>query len=59
VISRRADFVEPFTRRGFTPGMLPRQPLPHVGMERFLEEFLSDFSSQPLAVDPGVWAPPS
>jgi hypothetical protein len=59
VISRKKEFIEPFVRRGFTPGMVPEQPLPHVGMERFLEEFLSDFSSQPLTVDPGVWGPPS
>jgi hypothetical protein len=59
IISRKRDFIEPFERRGFTPGMVPRQPLPHVGMERFLEEFLSDFSSEPLTVDPGVWGPPS
>jgi sulfatase-like protein len=59
VISRKREFIEPFTRRGFTPGLVPEQPLPHVGMERFLEEFLSDFSSEPLTVDPGVWGPPS
>jgi hypothetical protein len=37
--------------------MIPDQPLPHVGMERFMEEFLSDFSTEHLAVDPGIWAP--
>jgi len=37
--------------------MVPTQPLPHVGMERFMEEFLSDFSTQRLAVDPGIWPP--
>lgn len=56
VVSRRADFVEPFLKRGYTPGMVPEQPLPHVGMERFVEEFLSDFSTEPLVVDPGIWA---
>lgn len=56
VVSRRADFVAPFLRRGYTPGMVPEQPMPHVGMERFVEEFLSDFSTEPLAVEPGVWA---
>jgi hypothetical protein len=59
IISRKREFIEPFEKRGFTPGMVPAQPLPHVGMERFLEEFLSDFSSEPLTVDPGVWGPPS
>jgi Sulfatase len=57
VVSRRADFVEPFVKRGYTPGMVPEQPLPHAGMERFMEEILSDFSTEPLAVDPGVWSP--
>lgn len=59
VISRNREFVEPFVRRGYTPGMVPKQPMPHAGMERFLEEFLSDFSSEPLTVDPGIWNPPS
>ncbi len=55
VVSRNAELVAPFVRRGYTPGMIPAQPLPHVGMERFMEEFLSDFSTEPLAVDPGIW----
>jgi len=57
VVSRNPDFVAPFLRRGYVPGMIPEQPLPHVGMERFMEEFLSDFSTTPLAVDPGIWPP--
>jgi hypothetical protein len=57
VVSRNPDFVAPFLRRGYLPGMIPDQPLPHVGMERFMEEFLSDFSTEPLAVDPGIWPP--
>jgi Sulfatase len=57
VVSRNADFVAPFLRRGYVPGMVPDQPMPHVGMERFMEEFLSDFSTEPLAVDPGIWPP--
>jgi hypothetical protein len=59
VVSRNPDFVAPFLRRGYTPGMIPdpEQPMPHVGMERFMEEFLSDFSTEPLAVDPGIWPP--
>lgn len=57
VVSRNPDFVEPFVRRGYVRGMIPTQPMPHVGMERFLEEFLSDFSTEPLAVEPGIWPP--
>ncbi len=57
VASRNAAFVAPFLRRGYIPGMIPDQPLPHVGMERFMEELLADFSSEPLAVDPGIWPP--
>lgn len=57
IASRNPDFVAPFLRRGYVRGMVPNQPLPHVGMERFMEEFLSDFSSKPLAVDPGIWPP--
>jgi hypothetical protein len=57
VASRNPDFVAPFLHRGYMRGMIPDQPLPHVGMERFMEEFLSDFSSEPLAVDPGIWPP--
>jgi len=57
IACRNPAFVAPFLRRGYHPGMIPDQPLPHVGMERFMEEFLSDFSTEPLAVDPGIWPP--
>ncbi len=57
IASRNPDFVAPFLKRGYIRGMVPTQPLPHVGMERFMEEFLSDFSTEPLAVDPGIWPP--
>ncbi len=57
VASRSPELIEPFLRRGYVPGMVPTQPLPHVGMERFMEEFLADFSTKPLAVDPGIWPP--
>jgi hypothetical protein len=57
VASRSPEMIEPFIKRGYVPGMVPSQPLPHVGMERFMEEFLADFSSRPLAVDPGIWPP--
>ncbi len=55
VASRNPAFVQPFLDRGYEPGMIPTQPLPHVGMERFMEEFLADFSTEPLAVEPGLW----
>jgi hypothetical protein len=57
IACRNPDFIAPFLRRGYIRGMIPNQPLPHVGMERFMEEFLSDFSTEPLAVDPGIWPP--
>jgi len=57
IASRNPEFVAPFLRRGYVPGMIPDQPLPHVGMERFMEELLSDFSTEALAVDPGIWPP--
>jgi phosphoglycerol transferase MdoB-like AlkP superfamily enzyme len=57
VASRSPELIEPFRRRGYVSGMVPTQPLPHVGMERFMEEFLADFSTKPLAVDPGIWPP--
>lgn len=57
VASRSPELIEPFVRRGYVAGMVPTQPLPHVGMERFMEEFLADFSTKPLAVDPGIWPP--
>ncbi|NIO06380.1 MAG: sulfatase-like hydrolase/transferase [Proteobacteria bacterium] len=48
IISRNPDFLEPFTAWGYTPGMVPRQPLPHPGMETFLYGFLQDFSKPPM-----------
>jgi hypothetical protein len=57
IACRNPEFIAPFLRRGYIRGMIPDQPLPHVGMERFMEEFLSDFSTEPLAVDPGIWPP--
>jgi hypothetical protein len=47
VISRNRDFLEPFAARGYTPGIIPRQPCPHPGMETFLYGFLEDFSTAP------------
>jgi Sulfatase len=57
VASHNPAMIEPFLKRGYIRGLVPTQPLPHVGMERFMEEFLADFSSRPLAVDPGIWPP--
>lgn len=45
LLSRRGEFLEPFLRRGYTPGLIPGQPLPHKGLETFLPGFLEDFSS--------------
>jgi hypothetical protein len=45
VISRDRELLEPFYKRGYTPGLIPYQPPPHRGMETFLHEFLLDFST--------------
>lgn len=45
VISRNRNLLEPFRARGYTPGIIPRQPPPHSGMETFLYDFLEDFST--------------
>ncbi len=43
VISRNPRLLAPFRQRGYTPGVMPDQLLPHAGMERFMPDFLSDF----------------
>jgi len=45
VLSREAAVLEPFLRLGYTPGLVPRQPLPHAGLESFLPALLKDFTS--------------
>lgn len=45
VISRNKQFLEPFEKNGYTPGLIPKQPPPHPGMEAFLPDFLDAFSS--------------
>jgi hypothetical protein len=45
VISRRADFLSPFVDRGYTKGLIPRQELPHAGLETFLPSLLESFGS--------------
>jgi hypothetical protein len=44
-ISRNPALLVPFVKRGYMRGMIPKQPLPHPGMETFLFNFLKDFSS--------------
>lgn len=45
VISRNPALLAPFFQRGYGPGLVPDQPLPHPGMETFLHDFVLDFSS--------------
>lgn len=45
VISRNPHLVAPFEARGYLPGLIPTQPLPHPGMENFLWNFLEDFQA--------------
>jgi hypothetical protein len=45
VISRRTDFLTPFLERGYTEGLIPRQELPHAGLETFLPSLLENFGS--------------
>jgi hypothetical protein len=49
VISRRTDFIAPFLDRGYTEGLIPRQELPHAGLETFLPILLESFGSAGLA----------
>jgi len=44
IISRNPDFVSPFMKRGYTPGLVPAQPLPHAGIESLLWTLLEEFS---------------
>jgi hypothetical protein len=45
VISRNQRFLEPFEKKGYTSGLIPKHPPPHPGMETFFWNFLNDFSS--------------
>ena len=45
VISNTNKLLEPFRKRGYSPGLIPTQPPPHRGMETFLYDFLADFST--------------
>ena len=55
VLSREAAALEPFLKRGYSPGLVPRQGLPHAGLESFLPAMLEDFTSpaKPAASDAG------
>ncbi len=53
VISRAAALLEPFLKRGYSPGLVPAQQPPHAGLESFLPGLLEDFSpAKPAAVRP-------
>ena len=43
VISRNPDFVRPFIQRGYTPGLIPSQDLPHAGIESIFWNLLEEF----------------
>ena len=43
IISRNPRLLVPFSKRGYMPGLIPDQPLPHAGMETFLPAFVQDF----------------
>jgi hypothetical protein len=45
VLCRDPGVLAPFLRRGYESGFVPRQPLPHAGLETFLPGLLRDFSS--------------
>jgi hypothetical protein len=61
VWSREPWLLEPFLRRGYTPGLLSRQKPPHAGLESFWPAFLEDFSppGAPAAARPARVASPS
>jgi hypothetical protein len=44
VLSREAAVLEPFLKRGYSPGLVPRQGLPHAGLETFLPALVEDFT---------------
>ena len=43
IISGNPRLLDPFQKRGYNSGLIPKQPLPHAGMETFLRNFLQDF----------------
>ncbi|MFZ0240124.1 MAG: sulfatase-like hydrolase/transferase [Desulfobacterales bacterium] len=38
VLSRNPELLEPYSRRRYTPGLIPSQPPPHEGMEHVLTD---------------------
>ena len=44
VISRNPNFVRPFIKGGYTPGLIPSQALPHAGIESVFWNLLEEFS---------------
>jgi hypothetical protein len=51
VITRRTDFLTPFLEKGYGEGLIPRQELPHAGLETFLPTLLESFGSAGAAAD--------
>jgi hypothetical protein len=49
VISSEPSFIREFQRRGYTPGLVPAQPLPHLGLETLFWDLIEGFSSAPAA----------
>ena len=45
VVSGTPDFIREFVRRGYTPGLVPMQPLPHPGLETLFWDLVAGFSS--------------
>jgi len=44
IVSRNPDLLKPFIHRGYTPGLIPCQPLPHPDIASLLWILLEDFS---------------
>ncbi len=49
VISAEPGFIQEFMRRGYTPGLVPTQPLPHPGLETLFWDLIEGLSSDPAA----------
>jgi hypothetical protein len=47
VLSRNPAFIAPFRARGYTPGMVADEALPHPGLESLLPDLVADFSRGP------------
>ncbi len=54
VWSREPWLLEPFLRRGYTRGLVPRQSPPHAGLESFWPALLEDFSPPGAAPGPAL-----